>query len=153
MKTNRSEDALIIPVGGELPPADPTPVASVPPTTRQPATSSPQEGRRAARPKKNKRALARFRQINTFCDETLATLERAELAVWLLLWRDTRPDGRARVGQADLARRAGCAIRTARRALARLEELGLVETVYQGGWPRRVSVYRVAAVPDPDRAG
>src|SRR4051794_25915346 len=56
---------------------------------------------------KGKAAGDRFRTLNTFADFTLVTLSRAEIAVWLLLWRDTR-DGTARTGITDLARRAGC---------------------------------------------
>jgi hypothetical protein len=139
MSTNK--DSKIIPVGEELPPLDalPTkPTNEVRSDARPPKTASGRKG---------KRTLMRFREINTFCDETLRVLQRAEAAVWLLLWRDTRPDGRARVGQADLARRAGCTERTVRRALVVLESRGLVKTLYQGGWPKRVSVYQVTAVP------
>lgn len=142
MSTNK--DSKIIPVGEELPPLDTLPTKQ---TTKVPSEARPPK---TAFGRKSKRTLQRFREINTFCDETLRELQRAELAVWLLLWRDTRPDGRARVGQADLARRAGCNERTVRRAIAALEALGLVKTVYQGGWPKRMSVYRVTAVPGAD---
>ena len=49
-------------------------------------------------------------------------LTRAEAAVWFILYRDTKPDGTARTGQTDLARRAGCNVRSVGRALARLIE-------------------------------
>jgi hypothetical protein len=39
-------------------------------------------------------------------DFTLSALTRAEIAVCLLLWRDTKSDGTAQTSQADLARRA-----------------------------------------------
>ena len=71
----------------------------------------------------------RFECINAFLDVTLADLERTELAVWLLLWRDTKPDGSARTSQTDLARRAGCNPRKIRRALVNLERTGLVRVV------------------------
>jgi DNA-binding IclR family transcriptional regulator len=73
----------------------------------------------------------------------LAGLDRAEMAVWLLLWRDTKPEGLARTSQADLARRAGCNPRTVRRALAALQSAGLVAVVRRGGLNRGLSVYRV----------
>lgn len=130
-------ESLIVPVGEELPGSDSD--APSPPKKEQRRTS--------------RRAIGRFHQINAFCDESLAALQRVELAVWLLLWRETRPNGLARVSQADLARRAGCTDRSIRRALVRLEELGLVKTIQQGGIPRRLSTYRVFAVAadDPGR--
>ncbi|MFO0809697.1 MAG: hypothetical protein U0746_13820 [Gemmataceae bacterium] len=53
----------------------------------------------------------RFAAVNAFVDVALAALGRAEVAVWLILWRDTKPDGTARTSQADLARRAGSNVR------------------------------------------
>jgi hypothetical protein len=59
----------------------------------------------------------RFAVLNAFVDFTLAELTRNEIAVWLVLYRDTKPDGTARTSQADLARRAGTSDRSIRRAL------------------------------------
>jgi hypothetical protein len=84
----------------------------------------------------------RFRVLNNFVDFTLSELNRAEIAVWLILYRDTR-DGTARTGMADLTRRAGCAKRNAVRAVQRLEKLGLLKVVHRGGFRRGVSRYRV----------
>lgn len=100
-----------------------------------------------AGPKKGRRpARERFAQINALVDVTLAKLERAEMAVWLILWRDTKPDGLARTSQDDLAQRAGCNPRTVRRAIEALQAKGLLTVVRQGGLPRRMSVYRVHPV-------
>jgi hypothetical protein len=97
---------------------------------------------------KGKRSSAgRFHSLNAFVDVALRDLTRAELAVWLILWRDTKPDGLARTSQGDMARRAGCDARTVRRALAKLQSSGLVRVVSAGGLPRRLTVYRVDA-PD-----
>ena len=85
----------------------------------------------------------RFKVINSFADFALAGLDRAEIAVWLLLWRDTKPDGLARTSQADLARRAGCSDRNVRYALRALCRAGLLTVVHQGGLNRGLSVYRV----------
>jgi hypothetical protein len=92
----------------------------------------------------NGSSQGRFQSINAFLDVTMAELDRAELAVWLLLWRDTKSDGLARSSQADLARRAGCNARTVRRALAGLQRAGLVSVLRQGGLNRGLSVYRIA---------
>jgi len=91
----------------------------------------------------------RFKVLNTFADCTLAGLSRAEIAVWLLLWRDTKPDGLARSSQADLARRAGTNDRTARRAIGSLLRRGLLTVVYRGGLRRGSSKYRVHPLSRP----
>jgi predicted transcriptional regulator len=91
---------------------------------------------------KRKSSGERFKTFNTFADFTLAQLSRAEIAVWVLLWRDTR-EGTARTGIADLARRAGCNRSTVFRALRRLERLGLVQVVHRGGLGKGASRYRV----------
>src|SRR5262245_42282420 len=119
-------DKQIIPVGAEPPPLDLVPARD----ERRPA-------------KEKKRAGKRFQVINAFADFTLAGLDRAEIAVWLLLWRDTRPDGLARTAQTDLGRRAGCSTRTVRRALKGLQRAGLLTLAHQGGLNRGLSVYRV----------
>jgi DNA-binding IscR family transcriptional regulator len=84
--------------------------------------------------------------LNTFVDDTMADLTRAEMAVWLVLFRDVR-DGTATVSQDDLARRAGVNARNIRRALARLRAVGLVELVRRGGLSQGASCYRVRASP------
>lgn len=85
----------------------------------------------------------RFAVLNAFADFTLRTLDRTSIAVWLLLWRDTKADGLAKTSQADLARRAGISDRTARRAIDRLQRTGLLSVVHRGGLRRGVSTYRI----------
>jgi hypothetical protein len=85
----------------------------------------------------------RFKVINTFADFCLTGLNRAEIAAWLLLWRDTKPDSTATTSQADLARRAGTSERTMRRAIDRLQRLKLITVVYKGSLRRGPSSYRV----------
>jgi hypothetical protein len=131
---NGYDDSRIIPVGGELPPMEPRSERLCNP---MPSKASAPKG------KAGKRSVGeRFRVLNNFVDFTLAELSRAEIAIWLILYRDTR-DGTARTGIADLARRAGCAKRNAVRAVQRLEKLGLVKAIHRGGFRRGVSRYRV----------
>lgn len=92
---------------------------------------------------KRRKAGERFAVLNNFADFSLAALTRAEIAVWLLLWRDTKPDGLARTSQADLARRAGIAPRTAKRAIASLVRQGLLAVVFRGSLRRGPSKYRL----------
>lgn len=124
-----------IPVGEEPPALEPSP-------SREPG---PATGERS-KPKRKTATGQRFKTINTFADFTLAGLDRAEIAVWLLLWRDSR-DGIARTSQADLARRAGIAERTVRRAVNQLRQAGLLTLAYRGGLRKGPSAYRVHPLP------
>lgn len=86
---------------------------------------------------------SRFAVLNSFVDCEMHKLTRAEVAVWFVLYRDTKPDGTARTGQTDLARRAGCDARTVRRAITLLEARGLVEVIRRGQLGTGPSRYRV----------
>jgi hypothetical protein len=88
----------------------------------------------------------RFAVLNAFVDFALAELSRAESAVWLVLYRDTR-DGTARTSYDDIAGRAGLNRRNVGRAIRRLEGRGLVKIVHRGGLGRGVSRYRVRGLP------
>jgi hypothetical protein len=90
----------------------------------------------------------RFKVVNTFVDFTLRTLRRNEIAVWLILWRDTR-DGIAQTSQADIARRAGVSRRTVIRVVKQLCRKRLVRIVRAGGMNRGESTYRVLPL-EPD---
>jgi len=88
------------------------------------------------------KAGERFAVLNSFVDFALANLSRAEVAVWLVLFRDTR-DGTARTSYDDIARRAGLNRRNVSRALRRLEGAGLLRVVHRGGLRRGASRYLV----------
>jgi hypothetical protein len=118
-----------IPVGQEPPPLEPD--------SPRPPRSTPGKENKA-----KGRTGERFATLNTFVDFTLANLSRAEIALWLIFYRDTR-DGTARTGYDDLARRAGLNRRNVGRALRRLERRGLLQVIHRGGWGRGVSRYRV----------
>jgi hypothetical protein len=53
-------------------------------------------------------------------DTGMADLSRAELSVWLILYRDTKRDGTARASLDDLARRRATDRQTASRGVGRL---------------------------------
>jgi len=89
----------------------------------------------------------RFAVLNAFVDFTLRGLTRNETAVWLVLYRDTKPNGTARTGQSDIARRAGISPRSARRGIDGLCKKGLLKRTYQGGIGRGASAYRIRPFP------
>jgi DNA-binding MarR family transcriptional regulator len=96
------------------------------------------------RPKTSKRRSAlRFELLNAFVDGGMAELSRSELAVWLALYRDAKPDGIARASLADLARRGGMDRQTASRAVGRLERRKMLRVVQRGGLNRGPSCYQV----------
>ena len=107
---------------------------------------------RETKPKmtENRRSSAdRFSILNNFVDFTMHRLSRNEVAVWFVLYRDSR-DGIARTSQADIARRAGVTDRTVRNMIRRLERRGLLKTVFRGGLNSGPSRYRVIPL-DPER--
>ena len=105
-------------------------------------------GTPTARRKTSKRqSQLRFEALNAFVDGGLADLSRAELAVWLCLYRDTKPGGTARASLDDLARRGGMDRQTASRAVGRLERRKMLQAVRRGGLNRGPSAYRVFPYP------
>jgi hypothetical protein len=120
------------------------PVGEEPPPMVEPGSAS--HGRHRHQDGKGREAKGktgeRFALLNRFVDFTLAGLSRAEIALWLILYRDTR-DGTARTAYDDLARRAGLNRRNVGRGLRRLERRGLLQVVHRGGLRRGVSRYRV----------
>jgi hypothetical protein len=123
----------ILRVGEEPPPMEPHP--------RRQGGSKAGEGK-GSTPTAKAAAPGRFGLLNAFVDGATSRLSRADLAVWLVLFRDSR-DGTAATAQSAIAQRAGCDVRTVRRALASLEKAGLVEVVVRSGLRRGPSRYRV----------
>ena len=77
----------------------------------------------------------------------MADLARAELAVWLILYRDTKPGGTARASLADIARRAGIDRQTASRAVGKLERRSVLRVIRRGGLNGGPSTYCVFPHP------
>jgi hypothetical protein len=103
---------------------------------------------KANKPSKAKgRSKGRFGVLNAFVDYSLAGLDHSNRSVWLVLFRDTRPDGLARTSQTDIARRIGMSVSTVKRAIQQLENLGLLTVKYRGGLGGRLSVYLVNPLP------
>jgi len=99
------------------------------------------------KPHRRKATKGRFDVVNAFVDCSMAGLSCAAVKTWFTLWRDTKPDGTAKTGQADIATRAGLTDRSVRRALRQLEKRGLVEFLRRGKLGSGPSIYRVHGVP------
>jgi len=129
-------EGRIIPPGQVLPPMD----APQPPAEADDAKPG------KAKRRKTGDAAGRFAVLNGFVDCSMADLSRAELAAWLVLYRDTR-NGTARTSAEDIGRRIGASKRAVLDALGALRKRGLVTRVYRGGLNRGPSVYRVRPLP------
>jgi hypothetical protein len=115
-----------------------TPVDDAPEPQQEPnATGTGKTGG-----EKKKAAGDRFGVLNGFVDCSIPGLSRAELATWFILFRDTR-NGTAATSQADIARRAGCSVKSVKNAIKKLANRGLLVVVYRGGLNRGLSRYRV----------
>jgi len=111
--------------------------------------STDEAERKAGKPSKAKgKSKGRFGVLNAFVDYSLADLDHPCRSVWLVLFRDTRPDGLARTSQTDIARRIGMSARTVKRAVRKLETLGLLSVKFRGGLGGRLSVYHVHPIPN-----
>lgn len=149
--------------GEVLPPLDspsdsPAPAAAEPrepvalPARRSAGRVPPRSSRSgAAQQRPASHSKGRFQEINDFVDDTMKTLEfRASLA-WFTLWRNTKPNGLAKIAISDLARRMGCSKYTAKRAIRDLKRAGLLTLVAPGSINRGVSTYRLTT-PGPKAA-
>ena len=105
-------------------------------TRKKPAPAKPKPGVATVETR------SRFRMLNDFVDGRLDGLTRAEVKVWLVLYRDTR-NGSARTAQEDIARRSGLTARSVRTAIRKLEKGGLLVVKYRGGLNTGVSIYQV----------
>jgi hypothetical protein len=98
-----------------------------------------------AKPKQRRTRSERFAVLNTFVDFGIADagLTPAAALVWLVLFRDTKADGIARTGQADIARRAGLSVRGVKLALKTLKAKEMIQVVRRGQLNTGPSAYRV----------
>lgn len=114
-----------------------------------PPMSSKQKRRMApaTTPKKSEKSRDRFTVLNNFVDFTLRDLKAADVRVWFILYRDTK-DGTAATAHTDIARRGGLSVRSVQTAIRRLERLGLLKVIYQGGLNRGSSRYRLSPLID-----
>ena len=103
-----------------------------------------QEFRPAAIPSvvRSTKSQERFKMLNRFIDDIMGSLSPSQVKVWLCLYRDSR-DGVAKSAQAYIAKRCGLKRPTVSTTITELEQLGLVETIHQGGVNRGLSWYRV----------
>jgi hypothetical protein len=82
--------------------------------------------------------------LNPFVELRLRELTRAEVVVWLILYRDER-GGISRTAHSDMAKRGGLSTRAVVDAVKSLRKRGLLETVRRGRMNVGPSVHRLLA--------
>jgi hypothetical protein len=90
----------------------------------------------------------RFQVLNDFVDVSMRGVSDRAVRAWLVLYRDTKPNGTAATGLADIARRAGYSRKTAQRAVHELIERGLARRIRCGGKGKGPNVYRVVGAAE-----
>lgn len=113
--------------------------------SRTPATTPERRATGGAKREPKRKTADRFAVLNAFVDASMGELSRSEIAVWLVLYRDTR-NGTVRTSQTNIARRAGTSVRGVKDALKKLIGAGLLQVVFQGGLNRGPSRYQVKAL-------
>jgi DNA-binding MarR family transcriptional regulator len=136
--TSNATEPKSIPVGQEPPPLRPPSPKRL---TGRPADQG--HGEKTKGKRGRRKTANRFAVVNGFLDFSAGGLSRAEALTWLMLWRDTKPNGITQTSQADLARRIGTNPSTVKRAVAALVKAGLLIVVYRGSLRRGPSAYRV----------
>ncbi len=110
-----------------------------PPLRPEDGTPAPEKD---AKPTGKRKQAGRFHVLNGFVDASMAECTRAEIAVWITLYRDAR-NGTARISHEWIARRAGITRRSVSTAIRRLERRGLLRIVHQGGLQKGPSRYEL----------
>lgn len=166
MKPMRPEHAPL-PPGAVLPPMGAPEAIQGPLRTPEAATlgdaaafgkQRPNKPNQTRRPSKSpdtkgSHQSSRFASINSFVDITMRGLSGRATLAWVVLWRDTKPNGIARTGITDLARRMGCSTATAKRALAELRTRKLIEVADRGRLGGGPSSYRLLEAASGDSDG
>jgi len=92
----------------------------------------------------------RLEMLHMFIDRTMSRLTRHDIAVWLVLYRDSNTNNVASTGHTAIAERVGVSASTVNRAIRKLEQFRLLHVVYRGGLKRGTSCYRVHARKQAD---
>jgi hypothetical protein len=83
--------------------------------------------------KRRNRSTYFFETFNAFVDCGVRHLSRSKVVAYLVLLRDTKPDGTTRTSYGDIAARGGMSRMSAIRAVRSLIQRGVVEVVRRGG--------------------
>lgn len=123
--------------GGMLP-------ASAPVETVEPPRNGCREGKLVVR---KPDSVGRFKTMNEFVDHAARSVDTTSQAVWMVLFRETKPNGAATISFGQVAERIGVSRRTAMRAIQHLEDARLVTVEKRGRLNEGPSTYRIHGTP------
>ena len=92
---------------------------------------------------KQRAQIDRWATLNAFVDGTMSQCTAAEVRVWLVLYREVKPGGLARIGMGQISRVAGIERRSVVRALEVLKRRKFVEVVTRGTINGMPNAYRL----------
>lgn len=127
----------IIPAGEVLPPME-----SKPSSVEHPEADAGYDTKA-----KQPHQRGRFAVLNAFADYGARLVNPTAQACWWIVFRETKPDGLARISHGRIAECVGVSRVTVTRALRRLDRAGLLTTVRRGGLRAGASTYRVHGTP------
>lgn len=96
---------------------------------------------------KKRKAGERFATLNAFTDATMRTLTPAQIAVWVILFRNER-NGTTSRSVRQIATDGGLSLSGAHQSLASLIEAGLVEILQRARHRDEATTYRIHATPN-----
>jgi hypothetical protein len=105
--------------------------------------ATPANGTAAASKKRHAANADRWATLNAFVDGVMGQCTEAEVRVWLVLYREVKPGGLARVGMTDIARRTGMTRRAVVNAVNGLKKRRLAEVVTRGSINGSPNCYRL----------
>ena len=92
---------------------------------------------------KQRAQIDRWATLNAFVDGAMSQCTAAEVRVWLVLYREVKPGGLARIGMGQISRVAGIERRSVVRALEVLKRRKFVEVVTRGTINGMPNAYRL----------
>lgn len=93
-------------------------------------------------------SVGRFKTMNEFVDYSARLVDTTAQAVWMVLFRETKPNGLACISHSQIAERIGSCRRTVVRATQHLEDAKLITVVHRGGMTGGSSSYRIHGTPN-----
>ena len=98
-------------------------------------------------------AAGRFQVLNAFVDQWRRMVSPSALAVWLVLYRETKPDGLAQISHNQIADLIGLKRRATINATQELVEKGLVDIVKRGSAKtHEATKYKITTPPTGGKA-
>ena len=101
-----------------------------------------------SKPAKGKATAGRFQVLNQFVDQSARLVGSTAVATWLVLYRETKPDGTATISHNQIGELLGIKRRTAMRATQDLIDAGLLVVTKRGhATGHTPSTYRIKSAP------